>query len=65
MLIVQLFLLCACVALFFPQTAHAYIDPGTGSVIVQAIIAGVVGALFTIKLYWRRLVSFCSGLFRK
>jgi uncharacterized membrane protein len=38
--------------------AAAYIDPGTGALIVQAVVSSVVGVLFfarrTIqKLYWR------------
>ena len=39
--------------------AQAYIDPGTGSVIFQALVAMVVGVGFTLKLYWNRL----KGLF--
>ena len=33
-------------------TAFAYLDPGTGSMIIKMAIAGILGALFTIKLYW-------------
>lgn len=47
--------------LFFPRTSHAYLDPGTGSFIFQMIIAGVVGGLFTIKTFWRKIAS----LFKK
>ena len=36
-------------------TAFAYLDPGTGSMIIQMAIAGILGALFTIKLYWYKL----------
>ena len=35
--------------------AHAYLDPGTGSMLIQVIIAGAVGAAFTLKLYWKRI----------
>jgi hypothetical protein len=35
--------------------AHAYLDPGTGSMVIQAVIAGVVGALALGRLYWTRL----------
>ncbi len=48
-----------------PLDAHAYIDPGTGSIILQAFVAGIVGALFTIKMYWRRITAFVSGFFRR
>mgnify|MGYP006971720408 CR=1 FL=1 len=33
-----------------------YIDPGTGSIILQAIIASVVGAAFFIRLFWHRIL---------
>lgn len=39
------------------NTAHAYIDMGTGSMIFQMIVGGLVGISFTIKLYWRTLVK--------
>jgi hypothetical protein len=33
----------------------AYLDPGTGSMIVQLIVGGFAAAGVAIKLYWRRL----------
>jgi hypothetical protein len=35
-----------------------YIDPGTGSIIVQALVATAVGAAISLKLYWHRLLKF-------
>lgn len=35
-----------------------YIDPGIGSAVVQAIIAGIVGAAYALKVYGRRIISF-------
>ena len=43
----------------------AYIDPGTGSMVLQALIAGIVGAAFAIKLFWKNITIFVSGLFGK
>jgi len=37
------------------RTAHAYIDPGTGGMLLQLLLGGVAGALVIIKLYWYRL----------
>lgn len=34
-----------------------YLDPGTGSVILQVIIAGVLGAGVILKLFWKRIKS--------
>jgi hypothetical protein len=45
-----------------PTTAHAYLDAGTGSMVLQAVIATVAGALVTLRLYWSRLKArFGSG----
>ena len=35
-----------------------YIDPGTGSIILQSIAAAVAGAAIVAKLYWHRILSF-------
>lgn len=40
---------------FIPSPAYAYIDMGTGSMIFQMLVAGFVGAAFTIKMYWHSL----------
>ena len=37
----------------FTVNAYAYLDPGTGSIILSAIIAGLV----TIKTYWKMLIE--------
>ncbi|MGH2996479.1 MAG: hypothetical protein ACRDN6_07070 [Gaiellaceae bacterium] len=36
----------------------AYIDAGTGSLLLQAIAGGVAAAAVTARLYWRRLRRF-------
>jgi hypothetical protein len=36
-------------------TLQAYLDPGTGSLIIQAVLASVVGALSLGRIYWTRL----------
>lgn len=41
-----------------PATALAYIDPGTGSFVLQGILAAVVGAGVAIKIFWRRITAF-------
>jgi multisubunit Na+/H+ antiporter MnhC subunit len=39
------------------NSAHAYLDPGTGSIILQAIVAGVASSLFVLKMYWHKFKS--------
>lgn len=40
--------------------AYAYLDPGTGSMMVQLLIGAVAGGLVVIKVYWYRLKSFLT-----
>jgi hypothetical protein len=51
--------------LLFPSVAYAYVDVGAGSIIVQVAISGVLGALFWIKMYWRRIVQFAKRMISK
>lgn len=41
--------------------AQAYIDPGSGSMFLQLLVAAVAGGLWTLKVYWRRLKSFFTS----
>ena len=36
----------------------AYIDAGTGSMLVQAIAGGVAATAVFVKFYWRRFLRF-------
>jgi len=40
---------------FFVSDAYAYIDPGSGSMIIQIIIGALVGVGITLKIYWYKL----------
>ncbi len=51
--------------ILIPRLLYAYLDPGTGSYILQVIIAALLGVAFTIKIYWKKLKSFFSSLFSK
>ena len=35
-----------------------YIDPGTGSIILQAVAAAVAGIAIAAKVYWHRIINF-------
>ena len=48
------------ILLMFTEPAHAYLDPGTGSIILQGLIAAVAGAMVTARLYWGRIKSIFS-----
>jgi len=51
----------ALVAFVFISPAHAYLDPGTGSMVFQALIAVFLGAAATGKLWWSKV----KGLFSR
>jgi ABC-type Na+ efflux pump permease subunit len=51
--------------LFFIREAYAYLDPGTGSYMFQIIIAMLIGVLYSIKLFWSKIVIFVKNLFSK
>ena len=42
-------------------TSLLYIDPGSGSYLVQVVVAALLGAAFWIKMSWHRIKSFFSG----
>lgn len=41
-----------------PSSAFAYLDPGTGSAILQGIIGALAAMAIVLKLYWHRLLRF-------
>jgi hypothetical protein len=38
------------------RAAYAYLDAGTGSMILQVLLGGVAGIALVGKLYWHRLL---------
>jgi hypothetical protein len=41
--------------------AHAYLDPTTGSILLQGLLAGAAGLTVVLRLYWGRV----RGFFRR
>ena len=57
-------LLVACVMwlmLFREQPVLGYLDPGSGSMLLQLLLGGVAGAAVIGRLYWQRLLALFSG----
>ena len=42
----------SCCVLIFPTTAHAYIDPGSGSVVVSTLLGIAAAVAYTFKKYF-------------
>ena len=49
------------IILLRPDIAYAYLDPGTGTLLLQGLVAALAAAGAAITLYWNKLKS----LFRK
>ena len=50
----------------FDRAARAYyIDPGTGSIIIQVLIGSIIGGLAIIGVYRMRVKIFLHNLFKK
>lgn len=47
------------------QNAFAYLDPGTGSYIFQVLAAAIIGGLFTVKMFWKKIKNLFVNLFSK
>ncbi len=41
----------------FVQPAHAYLDPGSGSLLLQMILGGLAGVAIAGKLFWTRILD--------
>lgn len=41
----------------------AYIDAGTGSLVLQFLIGGLLGLLFIGKVFWRNILAGAGRLF--
>ena len=51
--------------LMLPQTAYSYLDPGTGSYVLQVLLAAFVGVAFTARIYWAKIKMVFVNLFSK
>jgi hypothetical protein len=45
--------------------AEAYIDPGTGSYLLQLVLAGVFGMIFSARSLWEKVRSIVTGSSRR
>ena len=52
-------------SLLLPSQVYAYLDPGTGSYIVQIIIASLVGGLYLFARSWKGFKKFVMHVLSK
>lgn len=53
-----LIVVVSAVILFYPSPAHAYIDPATGSALLQGVLASLAALAVIGRLYWYRALRF-------
>lgn len=56
--------LAALVSPILLRPAYGYLDPGTGSYIIQLLVGGLLGGLFAIGLFWKRVIASIKRVFR-
>ena len=47
------------------NSAYAYLDPGTGSIILQAILGAIAAGFSYCAFYWNKVKNFFKKLFKK
>ena len=50
---------------FFINNAFAYLDPGTGSIILQAILGAIAVAASYCAFYWNKVKNLFKKIFKK
>jgi hypothetical protein len=51
--------LAACLSIASP--AYAYLDPGTGSMLISAVLGVAAAVALALKMFWYRLIGFFRG----
>jgi hypothetical protein len=51
--------LAACLSIASP--AYAYLDPGTGSMLISAVFGVAAAVALAVKMFWYRLIGFFRG----
>jgi len=42
-------------------SVEAYLDPGSGSIVLQFVLGGALAAIVAVRAYWDRLKTFLYG----
>ena len=51
--------------IFIITNAYAYIDPGTGSIILQAILGAIAAGFSYCMFYWNKVKNFFKKKYKK
>ena len=64
-MLVQIFYLNILSLIFYSSSAYAYLDPGTGSFILQAILGFLAAISAGFLYYWSKVKNFFLKIFKK
>ena len=54
------------IAVTFPLAdAYAYLDPGTGSFVLQMLLGGIAGIMVVARLYWEKAKLAIARVFNR
>ncbi len=53
------------ILIIVPSKAFAYLDPGTGSIILQAILGFIAASVATISIYWTKFKTIIHKIFNR
>ena len=57
------FCVLVCCIFVFAENCYGYLDPGTGSYILQLLIGALFGAMFALKIFWKKIRNFFGQFF--
>jgi hypothetical protein len=57
----QVLELAILIAVLVPADVLAYLDPGSGSLIFQTIVATLAGVAYGVRVYWSRIRGLFTG----
>ena len=62
---IRFIILTSYFSFFYVSVSFAYLDPGTGSIILQTILALFAAGIVTISTWWQKVKFFFKNLFKK
>jgi len=60
---IRIIFMVFCGILFSSKNVYAYLDPGSGSYILQILIGVLLGGALAMKLFWSKIKLFFKNLF--
>ena len=56
---------CTLYLILLSNPAYAYLDPGTGSMILNLIVGAAAGAITFASVFWQKIKNFFKKVFKK